>query len=293
MSIEGMDVELAQAIARELDDSAQALFRIGGVLGALTTELLFHWRGSASMTFEQQWTAQHQPALHAASGALADMHAHLVANIAEQVRASAADGPGLLSEARHFYDVAHWVDETAKGAGDARKWIIRIAGNDLITGRYGKAWTRWLRLTHDAPLLKYKSWPVMHSLHDNEWVQKASRTLDDPTVGRFFDVADKVGEKFVIPLAIVGGLFDAGYIVKDLKHHQYLHAVGYGLDVTATGLMLIPTPPTIAIGVAITVARAVPWDKIWAAADDYLPAAMTMFAGDVPARFSGKLEEIF
>ncbi len=293
MSLEGMDVERAQSIARQLDNSAQALTSINGALGILTTELIFHWRGPASVTFEQQWTARHQPVLHAASSALADMHAHLAANIAEQTRASAADGPGWLAGADRAWEVVKALHDVHLGVDGAKGLIHRIAGNKLITGRYTKTWTRWLRQNHDAPFWKYKSSPVLHSLHDNQWIQKASRTLDNPRFIRFFDVTDKIGGKLVTPIAVIGVGIDVGHIVKAAENRQYLHAAGYTLNAVGTGLMAIPYPPVMAIGLGITVAQEIPWHKVWAASEDYLPVAMSMFAAGSPARLSRKLQEIF
>ena len=70
MSLEGMDVDQAQRIAQQLEGYARALTHITSGLGTLTAELTYHWRGPASGTFQQQWSAQYRGAISRAAQAL-------------------------------------------------------------------------------------------------------------------------------------------------------------------------------------------------------------------------------
>lgn len=94
MSLEGMDVEAAQNLARQLDGHAQALAHVTASIGGLAEVLGDSWHGPASAAFQQQCAAQYRPALGQAAQALRDMHAHLTANIQQQIRASAPGSEG-------------------------------------------------------------------------------------------------------------------------------------------------------------------------------------------------------
>ena len=63
MSLEGMDVDQAQQLARQLDGYARALTHLTTALGTLAGELGYHWQGPASATFQQQWAARYRGAL--------------------------------------------------------------------------------------------------------------------------------------------------------------------------------------------------------------------------------------
>ena len=92
MSFDGMDVDQLQGLAKQVNSDAQALYNLvtslNGVIGGLTSL----WNGPVAATFEQDWQSKNRPALLAAHNTLTDLHAHLIANINQQVSASAADG---------------------------------------------------------------------------------------------------------------------------------------------------------------------------------------------------------
>ena len=92
MSFEGMDVDQLQGLAKQVDADAQKLYSLvqslNGVIGGLT----FLWNGPVAATFEQNWQSKNRPALLAAHNTLTSLHAHLVANINQQISASAAEG---------------------------------------------------------------------------------------------------------------------------------------------------------------------------------------------------------
>ena len=95
MNLEGMDVDQVDSLARRMDIHTRTLESIAAVLGGLAAELSHLWRGPAAATFQHDCETLHRPAITAAASAISDMHQHLVANLAQQVRASAADGgPG-------------------------------------------------------------------------------------------------------------------------------------------------------------------------------------------------------
>src|ERR1700683_5104259 len=90
MSLEGMDVDQVQQLAQCLSENAQTLSRINAMLATLSAELGHYWQGPSSAAFQQQWAAQYRPALSNAAAALSDLHAHVIANLEQQVQASAA-----------------------------------------------------------------------------------------------------------------------------------------------------------------------------------------------------------
>ena len=192
MSLEGMDVDQAQRLAQQLDGYAQALVHITAGLGTLTAELSYHWRGPASGTFQQQWSTQYQGAISRAGSALTDMHTHLVANIRQQVQASATDAGGggaagfgtraaisgltltaLLGGARSAWKAVSGAD----GYYSLVAGPLGLAKNANVVGRYDKTWTRVLQLANDSPLLKYKQSSFLHWFHDNPHVQVADSLL--------------------------------------------------------------------------------------------------------------------
>jgi uncharacterized protein YukE len=238
MSFDGMDLDQAQDLARQLEGHAQTLAHVTASLTALTAALSQSWHGPAAAVFQQQWAAQHHPALNGATRVMEDLRGHLVANIQQQVRASAADsGPGgawgavagltaVLGTASAAWD--RYVDRFTTPL----ELVKELAGNDWVTGRYDKTWTRLMNLDRDSSLLKYKQSPVLHALHDNELVQRAGRVLTETHAGSVLESLGTVGT--VMGWAAVGS--DAGQAAIALHDHQYASAGGDLVDATADGL---------------------------------------------------------
>lgn len=92
MNLEGMDTDQVNGLAGRIDTYRRSLESIAAVLGGLAAELSHLWRGPAAATFQHDCETRYRPAITASAAALSDMHQHLVANLTQQVRASAADG---------------------------------------------------------------------------------------------------------------------------------------------------------------------------------------------------------
>ena len=99
MNLEGMDVGQVDSLARRIDTHTRTLESIAAILGGLAAELSHLWRGPAAATFQHDCETLHRPAIAAAASALSDMHQHLIANLAQQRRASAADSAGSAGSA--------------------------------------------------------------------------------------------------------------------------------------------------------------------------------------------------
>jgi uncharacterized protein YukE len=122
MNLEGMDVDQVDSLARRMDTHTRTLESIAAVLGGLAAELSHLWRGPAAATFQHDCETLHRPAITAAASAISDLHQHLVANLAQQVRASAADGgPGGPVTAGSL-------------GGGGGSWTPDRAWNDLVNG---------------------------------------------------------------------------------------------------------------------------------------------------------------
>jgi uncharacterized protein YukE len=272
MSLEGMDVDQAQGLARRLEANARALANVAAALAGLTAELSHYWRGPASATFQQQWATRHRPALSNAAQSLADMHARLVANVQQQIRASAADssmgssggassgtavraGIGGLGAAlgTAMSGVRRDWDALEKGAG----WeglaqtpldkIREVAGQDdvpvmrdgrIVEEDYGKEWTQLMKLDHDSPFLKYKESPILNSLHNNVHVRQADHILTEAHAPAVLDKLDKAGKG----LGYVATAVSAGEAGDEALHHQYAKATGSTIDATSSALMNSDNP---------------------------------------------------
>jgi uncharacterized protein YukE len=92
MSLEGMDVDQLQSLAKQIDTDAQALYKLVTNLTDALGGLTFLWQGPVAATFEQDWRSKNRPALLAAYNTLTNLHTHLVNNIGQQISASAAEG---------------------------------------------------------------------------------------------------------------------------------------------------------------------------------------------------------
>ena len=269
MSLEGMDVDQAQGLARQLDGYAQALAQITAAITGLAAELSHSWRGPASATFQQQCTAQYRPALGQAAQALRDMHTHLAANIQQQVRASAPDGgPGQAPGAglitgvtlagiaagirRGWGDLQAgegWeglaqtpVDKIKELAGTADVALVRADGT--LAEDYGSNWQRLVNLDRDGSFFKYKESPILNALHDNAHVQQAGEILGNSHATAVLGKLDTAGKGLGWLNTAVAGGASAG----DLVQGHYARAAGSALDATSSALMNTDNPATFLAG---------------------------------------------
>lgn len=277
MSLEGMDVDQAQRLVQQLDGYAQSLIHITAGLGTLTQELSYHWRGPASGTFQQQWSTQYHGAISRAAQALSDMHAHLVANIQQQVQASDTDAGGggaagfgigaavsglaltaLLGGARSAWGAVNRADDYYSLVDGP----LGLAKNANVVGRYDKTWTQVLHLANDSSFLKYKQSPFLHWFHDNPHVQEANSLLEKMPAHEYIGrVSGALG------WAQAG--IDTGKASADVLNHRYTAAGGQMVDATASALKGSKYPPLYLAGVDISLvhkdydlARQVDWSNI-------------------------------
>ena len=317
MSLEGMDVDQAQGLARQLDGYGQALAHISAALAGLAAEFGHSWRGPASATFQQQCTAQYRPALSGAAQALSDMHTHLMANIQQQTRASAADsGPGRsgvaavaagigglsagailhagLPVAKSIWDRVDKGNRFVLGPLDKLK---NVAGNKYITGRYDKTWTRLVQLDRDSSLLRYKKSPILHWLHDQRLVQEGGKFLKYTHADKAIETLGPVGT--AVGLVPVGA--DLLHVGSDLGRHDYAGAGGHLVDATADGLKDTKYPPLYLAGATLTLLKEdydlgskIDWTQVPNPLNadnfrnDYLPTFKSL-----PGQMVGPLEKAF
>jgi uncharacterized protein YukE len=275
MSLDGMDVDQARILGQRLDDNAQALYRIGAMLAALTAELGHYWQGPASASFQHQWAAQYRPALGAAASALTDMHTHLLANIQEQIRTSAADaGPGWPS------GIVTGVTLTALIGGLGRAWQIAEKAEGY-TSLVTTPFERLAQLDDEGTLLRFKESPILQWLHDNPHVQQVSETLSNTHVSAVLDKVDDVGTGVTFLSMGISG----DHLYHDLGQRQYADAGGEIIDMTATGLKSTKDPVLYLMGFDISLyqkdyelSRQIQWNDIpnpFNASEfynDYIPA---------------------
>jgi len=255
MSFDGMDVEQAQGLARQLEGHAQNLGHITSSLTALTMALSQSWHGPASAVFQQQCAAQHHPALNGAARAMSDLHAHLTANIQQQVRASAADsgpggtGPGIwgvVAGVTGFLVTASKVLDPVDQVTAALDLVDDLAGNKWVTGRYHKTWTRLVNLDRDSSLFRYKKSPVLHALHDNAFVQRAGHLLTATHADEVLGPAGAI-------MSVMSIAADGGQALMAVHDHQYAKAGGDLVDATADGLKTSKNPVAYLIGANIVI----------------------------------------
>lgn len=265
MSLEGMDVDQAQSLAGQLSGYAQALAHVTAALTALAAELSHSWRGPASATFQHYWTAQHRPALDQAAQALADMHTHLVANIAQQVHTSDTNpGPSLFTRLAEDVTLAGVAAAVSRGWSDLQNgagWeglvqtpldkIVEVAGYDDVAGRYDESWSQLINLDHDSSFLKYKQSPILHALHDNPGVQQASDLITKTHGAQVLDKLDKAGKG----LGYVTTGVDGGEAAYALGQHHYGDAVSHTVDATSSALMNTDNPATFLAGFDIALLK--------------------------------------
>jgi len=247
MSFDGMDVEQAQGLARQLEGHAQNLGHITSSLTALTMALSQSWHGPASAVFQQQWAAQHHPALNGAARAMSDLHAHLTANIQQQVRASAADVPWTER-------VWHVIDDGNRFVLGPLDKLRDITGKDYVVGtkenkEYGVVWRQLMKLDHENSFFAYKQSPTLLGFHDNPHVQLAGRILRETHLSTVVKALGPVG----MVMGAVSVVGDVQHARADAQAGRYASAGGDLLDATADGLKTSKNPVAYLIGANIVI----------------------------------------
>ena len=224
MNLEGMDVDQVDSLARHIDTHARTLESIAAVLGGLAAELSHLWRGPAAATFQHDCETRHRPAITAAASAVSEMHHHLIANLAEQRRASAAGGAGGLS--------AIGLGSGGGGAGPGGG------------GGGGGGWTAdraWKDLENATKIYGAVTLPF-------GIMELAGKS------GPLFDVLDKVGYVGTA-VGAVGTVDDAWKASNELDGGHYAAAANDFADGVADGLKAVPgplAPVTYLAGVDLT-----------------------------------------
>lgn len=253
MSLEGMDVDQAQRLARQFDGYAQALIHITAGLGAMAEQLSYHWHGPASGIFQQQWSTQYRGAISRAAQAMTDMHTHLVANIQQQVQASASDAGGGGAAGFGIGTVLSGVTLTALLGGvkagyesySAATSLLDLGRNANVVGDYTKKWHQVLDLANNSPFLKYKRSPFLHWLHDNPQLKTARELADKMPAHDFLDKSGKV-------LGLASGAEHMGKAYDAYNHHNYAAAGGETVEATASFLKTSKNPVAYLAGVDIS-----------------------------------------
>ncbi len=240
MALEGMDVDQAQSLARRLDANAQGLAHLTAALTALTAELGRSWLGPASAAFQQQWSTQHRAALTSTAQAVADMHAHLTANIQQQIRASAADpassggaGTGASGTAGHR-SVVGTAEDITKSVLWPLDRIRELSGRHLSGPPAGHGPLKWLQeIGEDTTFPHLRNVPVLRWLSDTPAVRDTDTLLSHAHVYTMLDFLGPAGT--VLGLVNVGGdLAKAGV---DVAHHDYASAGGQLVNTASDALM--------------------------------------------------------
>jgi hypothetical protein len=247
LAFEGMDVDQAQGLARQLEQHAQALAQVSAVTATLAAELALYWRGPAATAFQHEWEGRHRPALSATAHALSDMHARLTANIRDQQLASAAT-------------TADGADSSAAGSGTSGSgaagggtWTVQRIVTDISEGKTpvdklvdlmdaskhvpvaGHSWNQIKDAASHQGFWDHNRLHVMYALHDSSHVQQAREILG----------------KWHVPggLAVGGAILSGISLGQDLdKTHQdaatgdYGAVVGDTVDTAADALKAYPGP---------------------------------------------------
>jgi uncharacterized protein YukE len=263
MPLEGMDVEQAQRLAQQLDGYAQSLIHITAGIGTLSAELSYHWRGPASAAFQQQWSTHYRGAISGAAHALTDMHAHLTANIQQQIQASDTNPGGGAASGFGIRAAISGLTLTALLGGARSAWgamekgdddyslvdgPLGLVSNTNVVGRYDKTWTRVLQLSDDNSFLKYKQSPFLHWLNDNPHAQAASDLLEKMPAHDFLANAGT-------GLGLASGTLNLGKGAADAAQHHYAAAGGQMVDATASFLKTSKNPVAYLAGVDISLAQ--------------------------------------
>ena len=228
MSLEGMDVDQVQVLAQSLAENSQALGRITAMLAMLTAELGQSWQGPACEIFQQQWHAAYQPALTSAASALADLHAHVVANLDQQVQASAASTAGGVSMGGGA-GLGGLLGGLAGGVAGVWGLAQKIDGYvSLATTPF----ERLKQLDAETTRLRFENSPILKWLNDSPGVERIDEIMSNAGLDKVLDKVDLVGTG--LSYVAIGASSVAA--LHDLADHHYGDATGEIIDGTETGL---------------------------------------------------------
>jgi uncharacterized protein YukE len=249
MNLEGMDVGQVEGLARRMDTHTRTLESIAAILGGLAAELSHLWRGPAAATFQHDCETLHRPAIAAAASAISDMHQHLVANLAQQVRASAADlggGEGIdsivggLAAGAAAGIAAAWkFASTAESYAKLVEWpfskIGEIAGHEATIADHGVM--AWLEREEGKDLFPYyKDSKIVRWLHDTPEVAGVDRFLSDTHAYGLLDKAPVIALGF----AAVSVGIDTKEAINDYDQHRDGAMAGDIVNGFADGAGAIP-----------------------------------------------------
>lgn len=216
MSIEGMDTNQLEGLAKQIDSNSQALYNlvnsINGVIGAL----IFSWNGPAATTFEHDWQNKNRPALLNAHNILANLHSELIKNIDQQKSTSAQD---IYDKVHHPADNVHKIAETVHGLAE-KKYNPRTDDNREYRIGTKNSYIGF-EFNNDNKLekfLNYHDSPWLRIAHDSSFVQKADKILVDT---RIADFLGPVGLILALPDIAVNTVEG----INDLKEHHYNSAI--------------------------------------------------------------------
>jgi hypothetical protein len=246
MAFEGMDVDQAQSLARQLEQHAQALAQVSATAASLAASLSQYWRGPASAAFQQEWEGRHRPALSATAHALAGMHARLTANIREQQQASAAGTAGSGA-----------AGGTAAGSGapGSGTWTVKRVITDIseVTTPVdliaelmdaskhvpvaGHSWNQIKDAASHQGIWEHNRLHVLYALHDSPHVQQAREVLDKTHLPLALGVAGAVMSGVTLGL-------DEEKTYQDASAGNYGAVVSDTVDTTADALKAYPDPVT-------------------------------------------------
>jgi WXG100 family type VII secretion target len=238
MSIEGMDTNQLEGLAKQIDSNSQALYNlvnsINGVIGAL----IFSWNGPAATTFEHDWQNKNRPALLNAHNILANLHSELIKNIDQQKSASAQDsGWSVGSVIGGLWQKKEEVEEKTRIPEYLVNKEKEIFGHsDPSKGH--NPWTWLEKHTPEDPVFPYfKDTKVVRWLHDTPVLREADHLL-----GKTY--AYKVLDKVVEPAALVASAASVGvdlYQAGDAAVHGNAHgAADHFTDAEADAVGTVP-----------------------------------------------------
>jgi WXG100 family type VII secretion target len=259
MSFEGMNIDQMQALAKQIDADAQALYNLVNNLNGILAGLVFTWNGPTAAAFEQEWQHKNRPALLSAYTILTNLHKHLVDNINQQTSASAADSYGAdgLGGAALGIAAAIWgVVETVEPLAAIPEYLIskeedlfnHAPPDPAVKG----PWTWLEKHTEDPVFPEIKDTRPLRWLHDTP----ALRYADDLLVKtHVYKVLDKVIEPVNLGIAVASVGVDLGQASLDAAHGDAYGAANHVADAEADGLGAIPIVGQLA-GFDIEVAKA-------------------------------------
>jgi len=233
MSFEGMDVDQMQALAKQIDSDAQALYNLVTSLTGVVGGLSLFWHGPMVTTFEQDWQSRNRPALLAAYNTLTNLHTHLVDNINQQNSASAAEGGWTMGRV----------------VGDAENVLtgVGLAGIPIgLISELGEAPKEEAGL---QKALSYATDDHLFSLspEDVGWMKSTASFVDDSRLGDGLKVAGLAGSA----IGVYHVVEDSYHAEQDFNDGNYAGAANEFADGVADGLEAYPSPVTYLAGVDV------------------------------------------